>query len=174
MKGILLCDTPGRKYDGVVKSTVKRYIPGATPHSQTNVLCGELLVDYYQEGQPFNYQVYNDPSVVLNCEVGIVSPLGEEEFLLLEAISRPADRIEAFRHKLEFGVNLQEGASVTVTLKGANLSAPPKARAVVHYKGRVGNQTGTLFGVEVLVCMILYTTLNLALWGYSLIDCIHH
>ena len=155
MKAILLCDTAGRKYDGAVKSAVKRLLPGATPHSPINVLTGELLVDYCQEGQPFNYQVYNDPNVLLFSDGGdSVSPLGEEDVLLLEAISRPADRIEVFRHKLEFGMALKEGSCVTITLPGANLSAPTRVRAVVHYKGKVGNQPGTLFGIEILVCDI--------------------
>ena len=152
MKGILLFDTSGRKYDGAVKSAIKKYVPGVTPYSQTNVLAGELVADYWQADQRFNYRVYNDPNVLLYCQDDDVSPLVEEDFLLLEGISRPADRIEAFRHQLEFGMALKEGSRVTVTLPGANLSAPKRARAVVHYKGKVGNQPGHLFGVEILVC----------------------
>ena len=154
MKGIVLFDTAGRKYDGAVKSAIKKYFPGVTPHSQTNVLAGELVTDYWQADQRFNYRVYNDPNILLYCEDDNVSPLGEEDFLLLEAVSRPADRIEAFRHQLEFGMALKEGSSATVSLPVANLSAPTRVRAVVHYKGKVGNQPGTLFGVEILVCDI--------------------
>ena len=150
MNAILLSDTSGRKYE----YAMKRFVLGATPHSPINVLTGELLVDYFQEGQPFNYQVYNDPTILLYCEADNVSPLGKEEFLLLEAISRPADRMEAFRHQMDFGMVLKEGSRVTVTLPAwANISHPTGARAFVHYKGKVGNQPGTMFGVEILVCL---------------------
>ena len=151
MKRILLHDTAGRKYDGAFKSIIKKYVPQFISYSQINVFAGELVTDYLQVDQRYNYQVYNDPNVLLFCQDNEVSPLGEEEFLLLKGIGRPADRIEAFRHQLEFGMALKEGSTVTVTLPGANLSAPKRARAVVRYKGKVGNQPGTLFGVEILV-----------------------
>lgn len=152
MKAILLYDAAGTKYDGGVKSVVKKILPGATPYTTLNLLSGELLVEYWHDDQPHNFQLYRDPSVLLYCEADSVAPLSPKEFLLLEAVPYPGERMDAFRHKLEWGLSLKEGVSVNVTIPGDNLSTPPKCRAVVHYKGKVASQPGTYFGVEILVC----------------------
>ena len=149
---ILLYDTLGTKFDGAVKSAFKKIIPRTNPYSPVNVLCGQLLIKCQQDDQQaLNYQLLCDPNVFLYCDKYTVAPLGPEEFQLLEAIKSHTDRLEAFRHKLDFGISLQQGHSVYVTIPGENLSVEPLARATVHYKGKIGNLPGVNFGVEIMV-----------------------
>ena len=116
-----------------------------------NVLNGELLVSYFHEGQPYNYQVQHDPNVYLTCEADTVAPLRPEAFSLLEAIKKRGDRLEAFRNKLDWGLSLHEGSQVSVTIPRDKPFVKHQAMAVVHYKGGKGKSPGTFFGVEILV-----------------------
>lgn len=152
---ILLNDLQGTKFDGIAKSAVKRLLTGSTPHSPVNVLRGELLLGMKQESPHFNYMLKRDSSICLYCDGIDVAPLSGEEFSLLEAIEQPCDRLDAFKSKLEWGVELKEGGAVCLTIPGANLSVGGiHARAVIHYKGVVGKLPGINFGVEILVSLI--------------------
>ena len=154
-KALLLYDTQGTKFDGSVVSAVKKLLPKVPSYSTNHVLRGELLESYEQADQPFNYRLCRDPGIFVFCEADNVAPLGEGDFRLLEPLSHPADRLEVFRHKMEWGMTLGEGSKVFVTLPGDNLSAPKIARATVHYRGKIGTQSGTYFGVEILVCLMM-------------------
>ena len=118
----------------------------------TNVVGGELLESYQQADQAFNYRLCSDPDLLLFCEADYVAPLQEEQFHLLEAITNPLDRLEVFRHKLEWGMSLKDGANVCVTLPTNGASPPTYAKAIVRYRGPLGKQYGTFFGVEIMVC----------------------
>ena len=62
--------------------------------------------------------------------------------------------MEAFNgNKLELGEALGVSAQVYMNIPGPILSvaAVERTRGVVHYKGRVGDLPGILFGVEILV-----------------------
>ncbi len=72
----------------------------------------------------------------------------------MEGIRKPSDRLEAFNgNKLELGESLDVGSQVYINLPGPDLSvaAVERVRCVVHYKGRVGDLPGILFGVEIMV-----------------------
>ena len=141
---ILLKDVQG------TKSTVKKLIIGGATLSPMNVLCGELLLGHAND-DCFNYMLSRDSNVLLFCDRVDVAPLNRMEFLLLEAIKKPSDRLTVFRTaKLEFGSSLEVGSAVCVTV-GDNFSVEKYIRAVVHYKGRVGTLPGVNFGVEILV-----------------------
>ena len=147
-KAILVHDVTGTKYN----KSLKRFIPGSQ-HSSVNVLRGELVSEIKPDNPPFNYVLSRDPNVYLFCTENEVAPLSSQDFLLLEAISEPYDRIDAFNNKLEWGAKLEPGASVYVTAKGPNLSVKESVRAVLHYKGEIGNIPGIQFGVEILVSL---------------------
>ena len=153
MKAILLAEIEGKKCDGGAISAVKRFFSERfATYSTTRVVCGELLESCQNDDQPFNYRLCRDPGVLLFCEADNVATLDEEQFHLLEALSRPADRLEVFRHKLEWGMSLKDGAGVHVTLPSDSASPPTYAKAIVRYRGKIGNQCGTFFGVELMVC----------------------
>ena len=91
-----------------------------------------------------------------------VAPLNNEEFLLLEAIKKPSDRIEAFYNdKLERATKLKAGSSVDVKIGGANVTHLQHARTVVHYKGMLKEQNGFYFGVEILVSFYIELELSI-------------
>ena len=143
-KAILVLDVTGTKYK-------KRFISGST---QLNVLRGELVSEIKPDNNPpFNYVLSRDPNVYLFCTENEVAPLSSKDFLLLEAVSQPCDRIDAFNIKLEWGANLEPGAGVYVTMKGPYLTVKERVRAVLHYKGEIGNIPGIHFGVEILVSL---------------------
>ncbi len=134
-----------------IKRALKKLMHGETPNF--NILRGELMIDK-QNDLSFNYQLWSDPNVLFYSMEDNVAPLTQNEFLLLEGIRKPSDRLEAFNgNKLELGEALCVGSQVYVNLPGPDLSvaAAERARCVVHYKGRVGDIPGILFGVEILV-----------------------
>ena len=145
---ILLKDVQGAKCDIGAKSAIKKFIGSAT-QSPVNVLCGELLLVHANHDH-YNYVLSRDSNVFMFCNDNNIAPLNHEEFLLLEAIKRPYDRITAFR-RLEWGVNLKTGFAVYVTLPGDNLSVQERTWATVRYKGAIGNLPGIHFGVEIVV-----------------------
>ncbi len=147
---ILLKDVHGiKKNNGVFK----KLIHGGTPHQDVNILRGELMIAK-QDDPSFNYRLWSDPNVLFYSVEDNVAPLTQNEFLLLEGIRKPSDRSEAFNsNKLELGEALHVDSQVYINLPGPNLSVAVvgSARGVVHYKGRVGDLPGILFGVEFLV-----------------------
>ncbi len=126
---------------------------GGTPYQNINILCGELMIAK-QDDPSFNYQLWGDPNALFYSMEDNVAPLTQNEFLLLEGIQKPSDRLEAFNgNKLELGEALCVCSQVYINLPGPNLSvaAAERARGVVHHKGRVGDLPGILFGVEIMV-----------------------
>ena len=145
---ILLKDVQGTKYDSGAKSAIKMFIGSAT-QSPVNVSCGELLMGHGNHDY-FNYMLSRDNNVLLFCDGNDIAPLNHMEFLLLDAIKKPSDRLFALKKKLELGSSLEIGSAVCVSV-GDSLSVEKYVRAIVHYKGRVGSLPGLNFGVEILV-----------------------
>jgi hypothetical protein len=152
---LLLNDSKGTKFDGMAKSALKKIIPGSTPHSSVNVLRGELLLGMKLESYQFNYMLHNNSSICLFCDETNMAPLNSEEFLLLEAIKQPGDRLDAFNKKLEWGVKVKPGHVVYISIPGAGLSVRDSARAAVHYKGQIAKQPGIYFGIEIMVRIVI-------------------
>ncbi len=149
---ILLNDLQGAKLKtglkwAKLKTGLKWLLSGNAP---ANVIRGELLFKY-EESPPFNYMLNRDHTICLSCDDTDIAPLNREGFLLLEAIDLASDRLATFGDKLEFGVNVEKGTAVHVTIPGLNLFVNEHVQAVVHYKGTIGNQPGIYFGVEILV-----------------------
>lgn len=159
---ILLHDVEGDKFDTGTKFTLKKLIFGYAPQAKIKVLSGELLIGIKLENSPYNYILSRYSNVYLHV-VGEnhVAPLNGEEFSLLEAIGKPCDRLEAFNNKLEWGTELKEKARVRVAVRAPNLSVEERARAVLHYKGKIGNLPSTHFGVELMVSSKIYNVLIL-------------
>lgn len=81
---ILLVDLHGTKCN---------YQTGSATYLPIDVLRGELLLEMKQESPPFNHALGRDASICLFCDEDDVAPLNKEEYLLLEAIQRPCDRL---------------------------------------------------------------------------------
>lgn len=111
------------------------------------------MVKYFQDGYHFNYQLHRDRNVYLFCEEGDVKSLNPMEFSLLEAIKDRGERLKAFRDKLSWGLFLEEGCNVSISIPADELSlVKHQTTAAIRYRGKVGSHPGILFGVEILVC----------------------
>ena len=143
----------GTKYEGGIESAAQKYFPGSAPPPTVNAINGELLTGCKVKGHPYNYRLHRDPNTYLVCEQDVVAPLSPEGFLLLEAIKNCVDRLEAYRHRLEWGLSLEEGSKVAVTTSGFRYSMM-NVPAIVHYKGQKGKFPGTFFGIEVSVSVV--------------------
>ena len=151
VRAILLKDVQGAKVDSGPKSAIKKFIGSAT-RSPANVLSGELLLGHVNDDH-YNYVLSRDSSVFMFCDVNDTASLNHDEFLLLEAIERPCDRLTAFR-RLEWGVSLTVDSAVSVTLP-EEISINKRVSATVQYKGTIGKLPGIHFGVEILVSLKL-------------------
>ena len=141
MGHILLQDTQGNNKS--VKKLIGRY--------SVNVPRGELLLSL-PDNPKHTYRLDRDPTVVLTVSDEHVAPLNRKEFLLMQGIGQPAERIDTFnRGKLVWGLFVCQGSKVYVKLPNSNLSVEKWSRGAVHYAGQVGNLPGTHFGVEILV-----------------------
>ena len=121
------------------------------PYSEVHVLRGELVIVNQSSSSESKhyYQLYRDPNVYVDCTIEDIAPLNQQEFLLMEGIEKPADRVEVFNdEKLDWGSTLKKGSRVYVIL---NSTVTQYARAVVHYKGVIRNVPGIRFGMEILV-----------------------
>ena len=137
----------------------KRVITGKP--SSVNVLRGELVepipgeeLTPRSEGQrPYNYRVKKDPAVLLYCNAQDIAPLGDKEFLLLEAIQTPAARYELFvsGEKLDWGYNLKPGDTVYASIPSLKVFPSWRAAAVIRYVGGLSPVSGLMFGIEIMV-----------------------
>ena len=133
---------------GLAKSALKKLI-SAVPYSEVFILRGELVTIKQSSSSETKYQLHRDPNVYVNCTIEDIAPLNQQEFLLMEGIEKPADRVEVFNdEKLDWGSTLKQGYEVYVIL---NLNSTQYASTVVHYKGVIGSVPGIQFGVEHLV-----------------------
>ena len=122
------------------------------PGTEKTVLNGELLVEHQPADQPFNYRLYHDPNIFLTCEKESIAHLSTDEFLLLVPVKNRGDRLSVFRTKLSWGISLTEGSTVNVSIKiPGRLAVKRDGKAVIRYRGKIGNKEGMFFGVEILV-----------------------
>lgn len=148
---ILLIDSEGTNLDdGAMVAALQKLISSPPSHKSTNVLRGELLA-MKQGSLYFNYSLSRDPSICLYCPEKDVFPLTRDEFLLLEAVKTPIERLDAFSKKLTWGVRLKLGDIVDVT---SNFIPSECAMAIVRYKGEIEGLRGIHFGVEFLVRLL--------------------
>ena len=164
---ILLRDLVGEKSESVLVGVFKKV---AGRSSAVNILRGELLehipgeeLTPRGEGQrPYNYRVKKDPAVLLYCHEQDIAPLGDKEFLLLEAIQTPSVQYEVFvsAEKLDWGCNLNPGDTVYVSIPGLTL-LPQRAAAVIRFIGGLHPEPGLKFGIEIKVRWLIVTLRSL-------------
>jgi len=100
---------------------------------------------------PFhNYKSMTNFLVTLQCKVHQVYQITQEQRSMLQGVRRLEDRLEVL-HKLDWVAKLQLGSFVYVTIP----SIPVPVRGVVRHIGRLRKQVGTMFGVELMVCVCL-------------------
>lgn len=151
---VLLQDTNGYKES-------KSMFTYGSSFSCKNVLKGTILLRLSQEevrelrhqqtcsGPPFNFKVHGDSGVKLFCRTNDVHLLNYKQKEILLALSTALDRFEAV-HKLEWAEKLTEGSNVYVV----NMPTFPAAvKGIVRYIGKLPGESGTKFGVELLVRM---------------------
>ena len=146
-RAILLKDLQGIKFEDGTKPILKRFV-AATSHSTLSVPRGELLLEA-QPNPQFNYVLSHDTNVSLKCNDGDVSPLNDEEFLLLKAIKDPHLRLEAFHNKLEWGIKLKRGDIASIAIQGAGRSSVEQC--VVKGQVEPEHQSGIYFKVQIMV-----------------------
>ena len=151
---ILLNDSEGTNLeDGAMMAALKRLISSPPSHKPTNVLRGELLE--MKQGNPyFNYSLSRDANICLYCSEKDIYPLTRDEFLMLEAVKIPIERLDAFSKKLTWGVQLKQDDIVYVTVAEGNSFPSERAMAIVKYKGEMEGLRGIHFGVEFLVRLL--------------------
>ena len=129
---------------------------GLREFSVVNVHRGELLIQIPEnerqqcgDGPLLNYRLFKDPNILLYSGEENVSPLGEHDFQLLEAIASTNDRFTVFSHpdKLDWGASLRKGSRVFVKIPNTQIVAS----AVIRCKGPVEGLPGISFGVEITV-----------------------
>ena len=163
---ILLKDLVGEKTESVLVGVLKKFTGKS---STVNVLRGELVepisgdeLTPRSEGQrPYNYRVKKDPAVLLYCNAQDIAPLGDKEFLLLEAIQTPAARYELFvsGEKLDWGYNLNPGDTVYVSIPGLTVFPNQRAAAAIRSVGGLHPEPGLKFGIEIIVRWLMFSLL---------------
>ena len=149
---ILLQDVNGHKES----KTVFGY--GGFSFSNKYVLRGTLLTRLaheevrelaHQSGftPQLNFKALKEPAVKFHCKVNNVLLLNYKQKELLLAINSTNDRFEAVG-KVEWAEKLTEESTVYVSIPTIHTTA----KGIVHYIGKLRGETGTKFGVELLVC----------------------
>lgn len=167
---ILLKDLVGEKSESVLVS-VFRIVAGRS--SAVNVPRGELVEQIPVDGltprnegqKPYNYRVKKDPAVLLYCHEQDIAPLGDKEFLLLEAIQTPAARYEMFisGEKMDWGCRLKPGDTVYVNIPSLTVLPSCRAAAVVCYVGGLIPEPGLKFGIKITVRWLMFSLLHFTL-----------
>ena len=142
--------------EAVKQSSGFKKMIGAGKFSVVNVHRGELLIQIPEnerqqcgDGPLLNYRLFKDPNILLYSGEENVSPLGEHDFKLLEAITSTNDRYTVFSHpdKLEWGASLRKGSRVYVKIPNTQIVVA----AVIRCKGSIESLPGINFGVEITV-----------------------
>ena len=106
------------------------------------------------EALPHNYYCsINNAIATLYADEGDVAQLSERKFELLEAIQKPRDRHRVFTTEgwLDWGAELTEGSTASVALEGTTAGTQFYTGVVVRFVGKIGNNPGLRFGVEIMV-----------------------
>ncbi len=130
----------------------------STKSSPTQVLRGDLLEALPEHDQPEDSTKIalvgiDRKSLRLECSTEYLTRLSDEDANLLLAISSLEERYQTFmdRIRLDFGRKILPGCKVYVTVKGFS----KKLSGVVWYKGQLPSNSGTMFGVELIVSKLL-------------------
>ena len=131
-----------------------------TKSTPTQLLKGELL-----EALPENEQPGDSTKIALGgidrklrveCRMEDVMKLGGKEVDLLLAISSATSRYQICfdRKRLDFGKRLKNGSRVLVSINGVSKKLP----GIVWFTGELPNSTGTMFGIELHVSLLIVNT----------------
>ena len=148
-KYILLQDRVGQTVERNVFS-----LGLSTKSTPTQVLRGDLLEALPEGEQPQDSTRIalvgiDRKSLRLDCTLECLTRLSDEDANLLLAISSLEERYQTFmdRIRLDFGRKVLPGCKVYVSVKGVSKKLP----GVVWYKGELPSNSGTMFGVELIV-----------------------
>ena len=94
-----------------------------------------------------NYRTLSKPSISLHCRIQQVHKLTEQQKDLLEGVEHLQDRTEVL-HKLDWVQNLRVNYLVHVAIP----TIPKPVKAVIQYIGKLPEEKGTKFGLELNVC----------------------
>ena len=130
-------------------------LSNSTEATPTQVFRGEWLEALPEAEQAGFHRIalvgIGRKSLRLECPTADVTPLSDEEANLLLAISSLGERYKTFidRKRVDFGRRLSPESQVFVSVKGFKKDLP----GVVWYKGELRSCPGTMFGVELIVCI---------------------
>ncbi len=162
---IMIKDVEGFKANSAVMSTIAKFT-GRDQYSPVRVLRGELVEPCAVNDLNFNYRLVHDHSVFMCVKEDDSAPLGKEEFLLLDAISKLSDRFTAFTNgALELGLALKQDSIVFVDMYGPGQVKKGQVKGTIMYKGEVSGFPGTYFGIQVSYALFFFPFFNCALCG---------
>jgi len=149
-KFILLQDRVGQTVERNVFS-----LGLSTKSSPSQALRGDLLEALPEAEQPQDSTKIalvgiDRKSLRLECTLENLARLSDEDANLLLAISSLEERYQMFMDRsvrLDFGRKILAGCQVYVSVKGVAKKLP----GVVWYKGELPSNSGTMFGVELIV-----------------------
>ena len=107
---------------------------------------GSLVVAVSSRDSPVNYKTISGFSINLNCKSSQVYKLNVLQKDLLEGVKHLHDRTEVL-HKLEWVQELKIGSLVFVIVP----TIPLPVQGVIRFIGELPGQSGTKFGVELMV-----------------------
>ena len=131
-----------------------------TKSTPTQLLKGELLEALPENEQPGDSTKIAfggiDRKLRVECRMDDVMKLTGQEVDLLLAISSLTVRYQICfdRNRLEFGKRLAYGSLVLVSINGVSEKMP----GVLWFKGELPYSTGTMFGVELHVSLLIVNT----------------
>jgi len=150
--GLLLENVDGYKKENVFRG---EYV-SISYHKQA-VPKGTLLIALSHEESkatascfnPFhNYKSMTNFLVTFYCKVHQVYQITREQRDMLLGVRRLENRLEVL-HKLDWIAKLQLASCVYVTIP----SIPVPVRGIIRHIGTLKKQIGTMFGVELMVCV---------------------
>ena len=157
---ILLNDVIGEERGGIISAATNLLAEGKLS-KQRNIIRGELLYPIHdntpQKGgkPPHNYRLAGEKTTTLYADMQDTSPLSQGEFEILEGIKKPYDRYKVFSAEgwLEWGTSLRAGSVAFVAVEGIG-GRPITTEVVVQFLGKIGDEPGVKFGVEIMVRLV--------------------
>jgi hypothetical protein len=142
-------DRTAKKFDKSYSSTNIKF---------TSLLQGEILIRNVttaadESNGLIRLHLYDKPSYFSDCPYEDVKRIDEEEAKLLLPIQSAAYRLNLFKDKslLKNGKKITLGSYVYVKVRSVGGASKQELRGIVRYKGPLPKESGTWFGVELLV-----------------------
>jgi hypothetical protein len=146
---ILLRERTAKKLEKSYSSSNLKF----TPLLQGEILIRNVTTAADESNGLIRLHPYDKPNYFCDCPFGDVKRIDEEEAKLLLPIQSAAYRLNLFKDKslLKNGKKMTLGSYVDVKVRSVGGASKQELRGIVRYKGPLPKESGTWFGVELLV-----------------------